>query len=195
MAQLMGFLGILVSFYMMIIFIRIVLTWFTGLSSGGLVDMLAKITDPYLNWFRRFPILKVGNLDLSPVAALGVLSVVNRIFGTLAVYKTITIGLILAMVLQVFWGLVSFFLGFLIFILILRLVAHLIQLNTTGPFWRIIDTISQPVVFRINRIILKDRLLSYTNSVLLSIAGMGLCYLVLKFLVSFFFKMLVKLPI
>ena len=195
MSQLMGVLSFLLSIYMIIVFIRIMLTWFTGLSTGGLQDMLARITDPYLNWFRRFTGLRVGFLDLSPIVALGVLSLVNGIFNTLARYGRITIGIILAMILQLLWSALSFFLGFLIIVLVLRLIAYLSRQGTYNPFWRIVDTISKPVLFRINRIFARGRIPNYALSVILSIVSLGIIYILLAMLVSFVSGLLAKLPL
>jgi len=195
MAQFMGFLSTLVSIYMMIIFFRIILTWFSWVGRGSFQNILAKVTDPYLNWFRRFPFLRVGFLDLSPIAALAVLSLVNRIFSTLAFHGTISIGLILAMTLQMLWGAASFLIIFLIVVFILRLAAHIGRFNTYNQFWRIVDAIFQPVSYRINRILFKDRIINFTYSCLLSVASMGVIYFVLRFLVLFLSRALAGLPI
>ena len=195
MRPLMNFLSVIVSIYMMIIFVRIILTWFSWLGNSGFLDILARITDPYLNWFRRFSFLRVGFLDLSPIVALGVLSLVNRIFSTLAYYGTITIGIVLAMILQALWGAVSFFLGFLIVVLVLRLIAHFARQNLYNPFWRIVDTISRPVLFRINRILFRNRIVNFGTGIVLSTAGMVILYLILRFLVSFVSIVLAKLPV
>jgi len=195
MARLLGFLSSLISIYMMIIFFRIMLSWFSGMRSSGFLDILNKITDPYLNWFRRFPILRVGYLDLSPIVALGVLSLVNRIFSTLARYGTITLGIILALLLQALWGAASFFLGFLIVVLVLRIIAHLARVDMYGPFWRIVDTISRPVLYKINRILFKDRIVNFTVSLIISTLGMGLIYLLLRIIVIFAAGALARLPV
>ena len=195
MVQLMRVLSFLVNLYMMIIFIRIILTWFSWLGNSGFQDILARITDPYLNWFRRFQFLRVGFLDLSPIVALGVLSLVNRIFSTLARYGSITVGIILAMIVQAIWGAVSFFLGFLIIVLILRLIAYFTRQNLYTPFWRIVDTISRPVLFRINRILFRNRIVNFRNGVILSLVSLGVIYIILRFLVSFVSVILAKLPI
>jgi len=194
MAQFIGFLGFLVSVYMLIIFVRIILTWFAGMDHGGFQEVLAKITDPYLDWFRRFPALRMGYLDLSPIVALGVLSLVNRVLSTLANYGTISLGIILALILQAAWGAVSFFLGFLIVILILRLIANLLK-QSGNSFWRIIENISQPVIFRINRFIFKNQIINYTTSIIISIAVMGIAYMVMSFLIFIVTGLLVRLPI
>jgi YggT family protein len=195
MAQLMGFLSSLVSIYMMIVFFRIILTWFSWIGRGSLQNILATITDPYLNWFRRFPILRVGFLDLSPIAALAVLSLLNRIFSTLALHGTISIGIVLSMILQMLWGAVSFLIGFLIIVFILRLIAHLTRVNTYSQFWRIVDAIFQPVSYRINRILFKDRIVNFISSVIISVVGLVGIYLVLRVFVIFVSGVLARLPI
>jgi len=194
MSQVMRVLSSLISIYMMILFFRIILTWFSWLGQGALYNMLARITDPYLNWFRRFP-LRVGFLDLSPIAAIAVLSLVNRVFAILASTGTITVGLILALVLQMLWGAVSFLLGFLIIVFVLRFIAHLARFNIYNPFWRIVDAIHQPVSYKINRVLFKDRIITFTNSCLVSIAGLAAAYVILRLLVVFISRALLRLPV
>jgi YggT family protein len=147
------------------------------------VDLLCRITDPYLNWFRRFP-LRFGMLDFSPILALTVLSMANNVFGTLALYGRITLGIILAMLVSVLWSATSFILGFFIIILALRLIAYLANLDVYRSFWGIIDTLSQPVLYRINRIIFRSRLVNYLTGLIVSIAVLLVLRLGLGFLVS-----------
>ena len=194
MSGLMRTLSFLVSIYMMIIFVRIILTWFAGMDQGRLPDILSKVTDPYLNWFRRFPALRIGFMDLSPIVALGVLSLVNRVLNTLANYGTISLGIILAIVLQAAWGAVSFFLGFLIVILILRLILHSLA-QTGNSFWRVIDNLSQPVIIRINRFIFRRRIGNLTTLIIASIAVLIVTYMILNILVMIVSGVLARLPI
>jgi len=195
LSRFMGVLAFFVNIYMFLIFIRIILTWISWMGNGRFLEVLSRITDPYLNWFRRFTFLRVGFMDLSPIAALGVLTLVSRIFSTLSHYGTITLGIILAMVIQVLWGAVSFFLGFLIIILILRLVAHLSRQNLNNPFWRIIATIAQPVLYKISRILFNNRIVNLRNEIIISIVILGLIYLVLRISVSLISVVLARLPI
>ena len=194
MAQILGALSFLVSVYMLLIFIRIILTWFSGMDQGGLPEILGRVTDPYLNWFRRFQALRIGYLDLSPIVALGVLSLVNLVLNNLAAYGTITIGRILDLVLQVAWGAVSFFLGFLIIVLILRLIFYLLKLGS-NPFCSIIESVSRPVIFRINRYIFRNRILIFTTSLIVSITFLVLLYLILQIVVFIVSGVLVRLPV
>jgi YggT family protein len=156
---------------------------------------LGRITDPYLNAFRRFTFLRIGHVDLSPIAALTVLSLLNQVFAILARHKTIKLGIILSIALQLIWSAASFLLGFGTIILILRLIAYLTNRDVYSGFWRIIDTISQPLLYRINRIFFGKRIIKYLNSLLFSIAALAGTGLVLSLLIRFVSSLLTKLPI
>jgi YggT family protein len=169
MQLLMQLLSGLAGLYMFLIFVRIALTWFGNTSFGRPGEILAGITDPYLNWWRRILNLRIGSLDLSPVAALAALSLIQSLFTTIGRYGRISLGIVLAITLEALWAIVSFFLGFLFLILILCLIAYAFKLNTYSPFWQIIMSISRPVLFRINRIIFGKRLVNYLTGIIVSL--------------------------
>lgn len=195
MIRVLRILSSLVNVYMLLISIRVILTWFSGMGSGGVLNTLRRITDPYLDWFRRFTFLRAGFLDLSPIAALGVLSLVQRILFVLASHGRISVGIILALILQGVWSAVSFILGFLIVVLILRLVAHYFARNSYSPFWNIVDTISKPVLYRINRVLFKNRIPNFVTALIVSIAVLVLIYIALKLAVFFAAALLAGLPV
>ena len=195
MIQFFKLISFVVNIYMIIIFVRIILTWFSWERNSGFLGVLSSITDPYLNWFRRFSFLRTGYIDFSPIAALGILSLVNRIFSILANYGTITIGVILALLLQLIWGVLSFVIGFLIIILILRLIACYAARNSTGTFWHIVEGMSQPVVFRINRILFKKRIINFKTGIIIAVAILVAMYFVLKTLIFLASRMLAGLPV
>jgi YggT family protein len=181
---------------MLVISVRIILTWFSGNSYGRPMEILCAITDPYLNWFRRIPGLRVGFLDLSPIVAVAVLSMANRIFTTLAFYGTITLGIVLAMILQAIWSAFHFLLVFCIAVLVLRLIAHGCHIKTYGLFWRIVDTISRPILYRISRIFFGRRIIRYLHSLIFSIAILAVLLLALSsFLIPRLVRLLASLPI
>jgi YggT family protein len=195
MRTLFVILGGLTSLYMLVISVRIILSWFRGNEYGRPMEILCAITDPYLNWFRRIPGLRAGFLDLSPIAAIAVLSMLNRIFSTLAYYGAVTLGILLAMILQALWSAFHFLLLFFGAVLVLRLIAYLGNMNIYSPFWRIVDTISQPVLYRINRIFFGRRIIRYLNSLILSIAILAVLALVLRFLMPRLVRLLASLPL
>ncbi|HEY9602122.1 MAG TPA: YggT family protein [Allocoleopsis sp.] len=67
--------------YLILIFVRILLTWFPTVEwMNQIQSFLSPITDPYLNIFRSF-IPPIGGLDLSPILAILVLQVVAGMLG------------------------------------------------------------------------------------------------------------------
>ena len=80
------YLSTLLTVYIVLIFIRILMSWFTRIPYNRWLSMVLKfvsdVTDPYLNLFRRFiPPIRIGPgaLDLSPIVAVIVLSIVGGI--------------------------------------------------------------------------------------------------------------------
>ena len=70
--DVLSFLVTVISIYMIIITFRIFFSWFSGMDRNNqLLNILRKITDPYLFLFRRIKFLKIGMFDLSPI--LGIL--------------------------------------------------------------------------------------------------------------------------
>jgi YggT family protein len=81
-----NYLQTLLTVYIVLIFIRILMSWFTRIPYNRYLDMalrfVSEVTDPYLNLFRRFiPMVRIGPgaLDLSPIVAVLVLSILGNI--------------------------------------------------------------------------------------------------------------------
>ena len=168
MRLIFGILASAAGIYSLLLFIRIILSWFGGFSGSRPVDLLAGITDPYLDWWRSHLNLRIGFLDFSAVAAIVAVSLAQTIFNSLANSGIIRLGNILAIVFFSIWSVVFFILGFCLVILILRLIAYLTNRNTYSPFWRVIDSISQPLLYRLNRIIFGKRITGYLKGIILS---------------------------
>jgi YggT family protein len=67
--------------YLILIFVRILLTWFPTIEwMNQIQSFLSPITDPYLNIFRSF-IPPIGGLDISPILAILVLQLVAGMLG------------------------------------------------------------------------------------------------------------------
>ncbi len=177
-------LGGILSLYMILIFVRVLLTWFSGVYYGRPYEIIRSLTDPYLNYFRRFRFLQLGNVDFSPIAGLLVLVVVLNILNRLAVYGTISVGLVLAIILNSLWSAVSFLFTLFIVLIVIRFVAGLINANTVNPFIRTVDMIITPLLNWTHNTFFKRRFLTLqsglaiTGALLLvvSIAGNFLVY-------------------
>lgn len=85
-AVVADYVSTLVTVYVVLIFARIVMSWFTSIPYNRVLDavlgFVRDVTDPYLNLFRRFvPTVRVGPgaLDLSPMVATFVLLIVGNL--------------------------------------------------------------------------------------------------------------------
>jgi YggT family protein len=186
----MRVLGAVTSVYMLLVMTRVILTWFPSALEGRAFSLLSSATDPFLDIFRRIKFLRSETVDFSPVAAMAVLSVVTQIFTTAAAYGRVTVGFILALVLRAVWSFFAFFLAFLGLAMVARLIAYLARWNSLSPIWRVVDALINPVLYRLNRFIYRNRIVNFRQSLITGIlvflglwmAGNGLIGLVAKLL-------------
>jgi YggT family protein len=159
--------GVAVSLYMLLCTARVFLTWIpSGQSGGRWQDMLRSLVDPYFALFSRFRFLRTPRVDFSPIAALGALSVLNGMLGTLARTGALTVGFVLALVLGVLWSAVGFVLSFLSLLALARIVAFFLKVNSFGPVWMAIDSIINPALHAINRVLFRNRPVQYLHGLL-----------------------------
>ncbi len=157
------------SIYLILIFFRILISWFSGVEFGKPFRMLASVTDPYLNYFRRFRFMRFGAIDLSPLAGMLVLVVVADIFSTLARTGSISVGLILGIILQSLWGVIGFILTLFTILIVIRFVAALMNASTVHPFLRTLDSIITPLMNLVHRSFFRGRFITFRTG--LAITG------------------------
>lgn len=160
------FLNTVISIYMIILVVRILLSWFGNPPEHRAVDILMRITDPYLNFFRRMRFLRVGTFDFSPVVAILALSVLTNILGTLSILGTITLGIVLGMIVAAVTSAATFFLALFVILAAIRIVGYFAQANTVNRFWMTLDHILQPLVYRTSELFRRSGL-SYRNGLFL----------------------------
>ena len=143
-------LSSLVSVFSLICLVRIILTWVPNLEYSAAGRFLARICDPYLNWFRRFSFTRIGVADFSPILALGTLSVATMVLSSIASTGRISLLVVLFAVIQVLWSFVSFILTLLVIFLFVRLIYDLINRYGYSPFWTMLDRFLNPVISRVS---------------------------------------------
>ncbi|MDR0323122.1 MAG: YggT family protein [Treponema sp.] len=195
MRLIFGFLASAIGIYLLLLFIRIIISWFGGFVSGKPVELLARVTDPYLDWWRGKLNLRLGMLDFSAVAGIVFLSLAQNILYSLARSGRITIGYILALLLMSIWSIASFLLGICVVILVLRLIAYLTNRDIYSPFWKVIDSISQPLLYRLNRIFFGSRIENYLKGLVISIAALVAIWIAGGFVFPLLTGMLSGLPL
>ncbi|MCL2208555.1 MAG: YggT family protein [Treponema sp.] len=169
MRIIFGILASAAGIYSLLIFIRIILSWFGNISNEKPVEILSRFTDPYLGWWRKTLNIRIGALDFSVVAAIAFLSVVQSVFFILYGSARITAGIILAIVLSAVWNVISFIIFFCILVIILRLIAYLTNMDIYNSFWSIVNSISQPILYRLNRIVFGKRIGGFLNGIIISL--------------------------
>ena len=143
------FLSAVFSIYMLLIIFRVLLSWFQGRLNGKGIDILIKVTDPYLNRFKQISWLRFGFLDFSPVVAIALLGLLSQIFTSLAISGQLSVGLIAAYVIRSIWSFVSFFTDALIVLMVFRLVTVLFFSGWTHQLLFQLDNLLYKVVSRI----------------------------------------------
>jgi YggT family protein len=77
MTFLQTFLSLLLQVLSIAILVRVLLTWFPIDQSNPIIKLLFEVTEPVLAPFRRV-IPRIGMFDLSPIAAMLVISFVQQ---------------------------------------------------------------------------------------------------------------------
>lgn len=143
------FLAAAVSVYMLLIIFRVLLSWFQGRLNGRGVEILIKVTDPYLNKFKSISWLRFGMMDFSPVVAIAVLGMVSQICTSLAVSGTLDPMMILIYILNTIWSFFAFFINLFIILMIFRLITLLFFSKWSHQILFQIDNILYKAVARI----------------------------------------------
>ena len=199
MRLILNLLTSVLSIYSLLIFIRIIISWFGSTAFGSIdsskpASFLSRITDPYLDWWRRTLNLRFGVLDLSPIAAIAALSIVRSVVFRLSAAGMITIGNVLAIILVSLWSVAGFVLGFFVIVFILRIIAFVTNRDIYSPFWRTIDTITQPVLYKLNRIFFRNKISNFLKSLIFSTLAFAALWAGGGFLIPVIAAMLTRLP-
>jgi len=195
MQTIFNILSKAVSIYIILLFIRIIISWFSRDFYSKPVELLCRITDPYINWWRKILNLRLGFLDLSPIVGIAALSVLRSILSTISYYNKITIGIVLGIILMSAWSIVSFILGFCVIVLVLRLFAFLTNRDIYTPFWKIVESISQPLLYKTNRIIFGNKIGSYLKGIIITILILTAIWIGGGYIMPRIANLLVNLPL
>lgn len=182
----------LLTLYMMIIFVRIVMTWFSGVSYGRVQAFLASLTDPYLSWFRYNTPIRFGMMDFSPVVGILVLGLAQNIFTQLAFAGQVTFAYVIATLITSVWSVFSFFVTIFLILAVIRLVGMLLGFDSGGGrLWIVLEQIVNPALQVVVRPFLRGRFTNYRDSLLI-FCGVLLATVVAGRVLIFFLISLVR---
>ena len=184
LVTLLKFGGAAASIYMLLCIVRIFMTWLPDMIPGVAGNFVVKATEPYLGFFRRFSFLIIGNMDLSPIAAIAILSGFSRAL-SIAAQSSLTIGILLALFLDVIWGPVGFLVSFFAFAIAARIIAYVAHLNSLHPVWRTVDAMINPVLFKLKHLVYRDRIVNYMQGLVTGLLMLVALRVGLGFVVTF----------
>lgn len=183
------------SVYLLLIMIRVLLTWFHGVDFGKPYQILSSVTDPYLNWFRRFPFLKLSMLDLSPIAGVLVLVVLLDLLTRIMQQGRISLGIVLAVLLSALWSAISFLLTLFIILTVIRFVMSLSGANSVSPFARTLDMLVSPLLEGVRKRFFRKRFVTYRTILATTGATLLVIYIAGRMVISLLHPLLLGLPI
>jgi YggT family protein len=185
----------LISVYSLVCVIRVLLSWIPEFEYTQAGRILARICDPYLNWFRRFSFTRIGTVDFSPVVAIGVLSVIAQVLPGIGVTGHISIGIILAGILAVVWSFFSFFLIILILALAIRLLYDIFNRYGYSQFWTMLDRFINPSISRVSGFFGRGKPMPYRTALILTLLVMIAAWILLHYGVIYIRTFFFTLPV
>lgn len=176
------------SLYSLLCLLRIIITWIPNYSYSKPADILAQICDPYMNLFRGIKWLRFGSFDFSPALALCILGAGSQLFSSLANGGYINLQMILAMILGIFFSILSSLIFFLIILFAIRLIFIMINrdsYNKSGFMANQIDSSISSIVYRIARTFAMGRRITYKAALIISIIALLFLQFALRILLAF----------
>ena len=183
-------LSAVIVVYIVILSLRILLSWFQGSFGGKPRDVLIRITDPYLALFSRLRFLRQGMFDFTPIAAILVLVVVLDLINKIQRFGRITLGIFLGSLTGAVWSGFAFLLVLFLILALARVILMIVRprrethLNTT------LSMMVEPVVAIVRRILPARRSISELNYLFLTIGMLFVLRLLggylIRILVGFF---------
>lgn len=170
-------LSAIVNIYSFIILVYIILSWFPerDYHLTGLRKVLARLTTPYLRVFRRLRFLRIGRADLSPLAALVLLSAVQIMLAEWIRRGIKSLILFPVFLASTILNTLSLFSLLLCITILVRVL--LIKVSGTSGFTAVLDRILQPMVLESFRFFRIKRSMSFvTQLLLLAGAMLLLCF-------------------
>ena len=162
----------IISLYTLLIFIRVMLTWVPSLAYSKFGRILAEICDPYLNWFRRCKILRTASIDFTPILAIGVLVIISSILQNFALTQRFSIGILLAIIIQICWSVVSSFLTILNILIAIRLVFNLLNKDSGSRLWAQIDQLITPAAYKITGVLFPRKYIKYRTVLICTLCAL-----------------------
>ena len=192
--MILSILAAMLSLYTLLCFIYILMSWFPGAKFTKFGHVMTAICEPYMGLFRKMTFLRIGNIDFSPIASLGILSLASAILAGIQRTGTIFFGGILGTILNSLWGIASSIIGIFTLLIFIRWIVLLINKGRTSyeSGWNQVDMILNKMSYKIAGTFSK-KTMSYQTSLLLSwiilLVTLGVGHFLILILVNLCYRM------
>lgn len=198
MNVIFGIIATVLTIYSLLCFFRIILTWIPEMSYSKAAQFLAGICDPYMNIFKGIKWLRMGSFDFSPALGLCLLGAFSSLFKMLSNGGMISIGMIIAMGIQIISSIISSLLTFIIIVFAVRLLVILMNRNNYNPssfMLNQLDSSISPLVYRIAKTFTAGRNLTYKTALIISIVSLVAANIIFTFISNILINIVANLPV
>jgi YggT family protein len=189
------FLSIIISFYIFLLFLRIILSWFQGSIYGRPWELLIRVTDPYLSLFSRLRFLRQGMFNFTPLAAIVTLLIARTVLAQIDSPAKLTVGIFLGIVVSGIWSAGRFLLLMFLFLAILRVILLAIPSTRDSRIASSLGYMVEPTVNLMRRIFGARRPMDDRQYLYVSVAFLFVVYFLARFIFLGLIRLLVSLPI
>lgn len=150
-STILSILSAALMIYTIMCFINILMSWIPGLKFTAFGRFISSATDPYLNFFSKKGLFRIGMIDFSPIISLGILSLASSILGGIQSSGVIHFGGILATIIVNLWGIASSLLGILFLLVLIRWIVLMANKGVTdyNSGWNKLDQMLNKFTYKI----------------------------------------------
>ena len=191
MGAFLSIISAIIIIYTVLCLISIFMTWIPGTKFTKFGRAISKITDPYLNLFSRKGWFRIGNIDFSPILAIGILSILSTILGGIAKTGYFSINAVFIVILEMIWSLISTLLTIFILLILIRWIVLLVNKGqvSSNSAWYQVDLMLQKIVYKIGNTFIRKNL-TYQKALLISWISLSIIWLLIRFLIVFLLNLL-----
>ena len=189
-------LSSVVSIYILLCFIRVMLSWFPGAEYSKFGQVLSQMCDPYLDIFRRLRFLRFSSFDFTPAIAICVLMAASAFFSSLSTGQNFRFSTILSMLVMLVGNILFSILGFLALIILVRLIVYLIagDGNSTYSIWTVVDRSISPIIFRIAGSFFRGQSISFVKALVTSLITVIVCAVLIAYVLQILGRLISLIP-
>jgi len=163
-----SFLAAVTNLYSLICLIAVIITWLPGVKFTAFGKFIDSITEPYMSIFSKKGWFRIGNLDLSPLVSIGILSLLASLFSNIAASNSI-LGSLFATVINGPLEICSSILALIWLIIFIRWIV-LVANHGSTPYnsaWNNFDNSIMSFTYKVSKIWTKKPV-SYQTSLLIT---------------------------